>query len=53
MFNDNDKLKEDCERALAIYTFADILEQNDLTEEEALLLLVENGFIELPGVLSV
>jgi len=38
---------------LETYTLEDILEMNDLTEEDALEFLVEEGFIELPENLPV
>lgn len=53
MFNESTAIEDKVSRALSIYSFQEILEQNDLTEEEALVILVENGFLELPEVLSV
>ena len=44
------KIEKDVDLALEIYTLEDILEQNDLTVEEALVILVENGFLVLPEV---
>lgn len=35
---------------LDVYTIQDILEQNDITEEEALDYLVTQGFLTLPEI---
>jgi len=35
---------------LEVYTLSDILELNDITEEEALEHLVEQGFLSLPKI---
>lgn len=49
MFGDTeDKIKEDLDNALQTYTVEDILEHNDLTIEDALFLLLNEGYIILP-----
>lgn len=53
MFKDTDDIEDQVTRALDTYSFLEILEHNDLTEEEVLVILVENGFLKLPEVLSV
>lgn len=54
MFKDvSEKILEEVESALETYSFEDILELNDLTVEEALTILIENGYVELPEVRSV
>ncbi len=54
MFKDNtEAIKEEVSRALAVYSFEEILEENDMTIEEILVILVENGFIALPETLGV
>lgn len=37
------------ENALQTYSFEEILEQNELTEEEVLYFLVEQDFVKLPS----
>jgi len=46
-------IETEVEKALEIYTLEEILEMNDLTIEEALVILVDNGFLELPEVKTV
>jgi len=54
MFKDpSDIIKEEVEAALETWDFEEILEHNDMTIEEALIILVENGFIQLPEISSV
>lgn len=51
MFKDQtERIREDVEDTLETYSFEDILEENDLSIEDAIVILVENGFIALPGV---
>jgi len=38
---------------LDTYSLVEILEMNDLTEEDCLEFLVEEGFVELPEILPV
>jgi len=41
---------ESVERLLEIYTLTEILELNDLTEEDALSFLLDEGFVESPEI---
>lgn len=41
---------EQAEALLDVYTLAEILEMNDLTEADALEFLLAQGFIELPEI---
>ena len=45
--------EEKVENALETYTLEEILEQNDITVEEALTHLVMNGIIDLPKIVTV
>lgn len=53
MYKDTEGIKEQVAKALETYSLEDILEENDLTIEETLCLLVEHGFIVLPEAISV
>jgi len=44
------KILKDCEDALELYTFEQILGDNYVDEAEALAFLVSKGFIKLPEV---
>ena len=46
-------LRSKIERALEIYTLEEILELNDLSVEEALSILISEGYISLPEVLPI
>jgi len=51
MFKDEtEQIEEEVRQALEVYTLEDILEHNDLTIEEALTILIDQGYIELPEV---
>lgn len=48
MFGDNPRTRELAEFLLEIYTLPQILEMNELTEEDALSLLLEHGYLSEP-----
>lgn len=49
MFKDHsEQIEDDVRLALEAYTLEDILEHNDITLEEALAILIQEGFIQLP-----
>ena len=51
MFKDiTEQIEEEVLRALEVYTLEEILEYNDLSLEEALTSLVQEGVIQLPEV---
>lgn len=51
MFRDeSERIKEDVEDALETYSFEEILDHNDVTLEEVLTMLVENGYLTLPEI---
>jgi len=43
----------DYSAVLEVYSLSDILELNDITEEEALETLVEQGFLRLPEIRAI
>ena len=45
-------LISDIEHVLEVFTFEEVLAQNDLTLEDALYFLVDEEFLELPDVKS-
>lgn len=47
MFGDVD-IKKEVENALETYSIEEILEHNDLTIEDALVLLIKDGWLILP-----
>lgn len=51
MFGDNEKTtREDLEHALDAYSVEEILEHNDMTLEDVLFILLNDGYIILPEI---
>lgn len=48
MFGDNNTTHELIDELLSLFTLEEILEMNDLSEEEVLLILLEGGMIGEP-----
>lgn len=45
-----DPLYDDVKRVLDVFSLEEVIEQNDLTVEELLVLLVEGGVLKLPDI---
>jgi hypothetical protein len=51
MFKDEtEEIEQDVLSALEVHTLEEILEHNDLTLEEALAILIREGYLQLPEV---
>lgn len=52
MFDEDDKFEEEVAKALDVYSLEEILEHNDHDAQSILVLLLQEGFIVLPEVVS-